>query len=136
MKCHVCKSSVPEDAKFCPQCGAKLEEGEEPNPALLALIDQYEGKLRENPKDTATRFNLALTYIRLKQWGAAIQQLEIVKNQEPDFPDAWYLLAVAYQNLGQKEQAKSVLKEFIHRFPDHPKVFELRRKKLGVFDTS
>lgn len=128
MVCPLCKSSVPENANFCPQCGAKIAEGEEPNPALIALIDQYERRLVENPKDTATRFNLALTYIRMKRWGAALQQLEILRNQEPDFPDAWYLLAVAYFGLGQREQAKKVLAEFILRFPDHPKVSELRRK--------
>ncbi len=136
MECPVCKSSVPENAKFCPQCGAKISEGEGINPALLALAGQYERRLRENPKDTTTRFNLALTYIRMKRWGAAVQQLEIVRQQEPDFPDTWYLLAVAYKGLGQTEQARLVLSEFIRCFPDHPKASELRLGRQKGLDTS
>ncbi|MCX7969223.1 MAG: tetratricopeptide repeat protein [Armatimonadetes bacterium] len=135
MKCRICQADLPEGAKFCFQCGAKVVvEDEEPNPALLDLIAQYERQLRQNPKDTTARFNLALTHIRLKQWGAAIQQLELVRQQEPDFPDAWYLLAVAYYNIGQKGRAQELLSEFIRRFPDHPKVAELRRRRFEAVD--
>lgn len=136
MKCPICQADLPEGAKFCPKCGAKVTEGEEINLALLDLISQYERRLSQDPKDTATRFNLSLTYIRLKQWGAAIQHLELVRQQEPDFPDAWYLLAVAYHNIGQREKAHELLNEFVQRFPDHPKVAELRRKKLEGVDTA
>jgi len=135
MKCPVCQADLPDGAKFCLQCGARVGEVEESNPALLALAEQYERRLRENPKDATTRFNLALTYIRLKQWGAAIQHLELVCQQEPDFPDAWFLLAVAYSNIGQKEKSRRLLSEFVRRFPDHPKATELRRRKFGAVDT-
>jgi len=134
MKCPVCQAELPEGAKFCFRCGAKVEEGEEPNPALLDLVAQYENRLRQNPKDTATRFNLALTYLRLRQWGAAVQQLELVRQQEPDFPDAWYLLAVAYRNIGEKELSQKLLSEFVRRFPDHPKAAELRRRRFEAVD--
>ncbi len=134
MKCPVCQAELPEGARFCLQCGAKVAGGEEPNPALLDLVAQYERRLQQNPKDTTARFNLALTYIRLKQWGAAIQQLELVRQQEPDFPDAWYLLAVAYHNIGQKGRTKELLNEFVRRFPDHPKAIELSRRKLEGVD--
>ncbi len=136
MKCPICQADLPEGAKFCLQCGARISESEEINPALLDLIAQYERRLSQDPKDTATRFNLSLTYIRLKQWGAAIQHLELVRQQEPDFPDAWYLLAVAYHNIGQKKRARELLSEFVRRFPDHPKVAELRQKGLEVIDTT
>jgi len=135
MKCPVCQTDLPEGAKFCPQCGARVGEVEEPNPALLALAEQYERRLRENPRDATTRFNLALTYIRLKRWGAALQQLELVCQQEPDFPDAWFHLAVAYSNIGQKEKSRRLLSEFVRRFPNHPKATELRRRKFGAVDT-
>lgn len=134
MKCPVCQADLPEVAKFCSQCGARVAENEELNPALLDLVAQYERRLRQNPRDTTTRFNLALTHIRLKQWGTAIQQLELVRQQEPDFPDAWYLLAVAYHNIGQKERAQELLNEFVRRFPDHPKVTKLRRRKFETVD--
>lgn len=136
MKCPVCQAELLEGAKFCSQCGAKVAEGEEPNPALLDLIAQYERRLKQNPRDTTARFNLALTHIRLKQWGAAIQQLELVCQQEPDFPDAWYLLAVAYHNIGQRERTQKLLSEFVRRFPDHPKAAKLRRRKLEEVDTA
>ena len=74
MTCPVCRNRVPEAAQFCPHCGARVSE-EEVNPALLALVTQYEQRLRENPKDTTTRFNLALTYLRLQRWGGAADQL-------------------------------------------------------------
>jgi tetratricopeptide (TPR) repeat protein len=135
MKCPVCQADLPDGAKFCPQCGARVGEVEEINPALLALAEQYERRLRENPKDATTRFNLALTYIRLKQWGAAIQQLELVCQQEPDFPDAWFLLAVAYGNIGQKEKSRELLSEFVRRFPDHPKAVEMRQRKFEAIDS-
>ncbi|MGQ9520440.1 MAG: tetratricopeptide repeat protein [Candidatus Fervidibacter sp.] len=134
MRCPVCQANLPEGAKFCPQCGAKIGEEEETNPALLALAAQYERNLKENPQDTATRFNLALTYLKLKRWGAAVQQLELVCQQEPDFPDAWFLLALAHKNLGQKEKVKELVAEFIRRFPDHPKASELRRKGFESVD--
>ncbi|MFZ8852550.1 zinc ribbon domain-containing protein, partial [Fervidibacter sp.] len=36
MKCPVCQADLPNGAKFCPQCGARVGEVEEINPALLA----------------------------------------------------------------------------------------------------
>jgi tetratricopeptide (TPR) repeat protein len=135
MKCSVCQADLPDSAKFCPQCGAKVGKAEEPNPALLALAEQYERRLRENPKDATTRFNLALTYTRLKQWGAAIQHLELVRQQEPDFPDAWFLLAIAYSNIGQKEKSMELFSEFVRRFPDHPKAIEMRQRKSKAIDS-
>jgi predicted Zn-dependent protease len=116
MKCPVCQADLPDGAKFCPQCGARVGEVEEINPALLALAEQYERRLRENPKD-------------------AIQQLELVCQQEPDFPDAWFLLAVAYGNIGQREKSKELLSEFVRRFPDHPKAVEMRQRKFEAIDS-
>ncbi|MER3500653.1 MAG: hypothetical protein C4295_04090 [Candidatus Fervidibacterota bacterium] len=139
MTCLVCQGPVPEGARFCPYCGATLAQGEpeEVNPALLDLVRQYERQLRDNPHDTTTRFNLGLTYLQMKRWGAAAQQLDLVRQQEPDFPDAWYWAAVAYFKVGQKERARALLAEFLRRFPDHPKVKEWRRKSetLPLADT-
>lgn len=129
MRCPICQGELPEDSKFCPHCGARIVVEEEQNPVLLALAEQYERRLNENPKDAATRFNLALTYIRLKRWGAAIQHLELVRQQERDFPDAWLLLVTSYNAIGQKDKARELLSEFIRHFPDHPKAIKLRRRK-------
>lgn len=131
MQCPVCRSEISETVRFCSQCGARLveEEDEEVNLAVLELIAQYERLVRDRPADANARFNLALTYLQARRWGAAVQQLELVRQMEPDFPDGWYWLAVAQHRLGDRDSAQATLQEFLRRFPDHPKAISLRQRR-------
>ncbi len=130
MQCPVCRAEIIETVVFCPRCGARLEEEDkEVNLAVLELAAQYERRVRDHPEDANARFNLALTYLQARRWGAAVQQLELVRQMEPDFPDGWYWLVVARHQLGDREGAQATLQEFLRRFPDHPKAVALRQRR-------
>lgn len=126
MQCSVCHSEVPDDAQFCQRCGARLKAVPEGiNPAVIALVEQYERSVADRPKDADARFNLALAYLQANRYGSAVQQLELVRQMEPDFADVFYWLAIAYWRLENREAAKAALDELLKLNPNYPKADKL-----------
>lgn len=118
MRCPVCYMQVPEGGRFCPHCGASLAPLGDINPAVMALVEQYERRITEHPEDASARFNLALAYLKVRQYGAAFQQLERVCRLEPDFPDAFYWLALVSRKVGNTElfqESVAMLRRLAHR---------------------
>jgi tetratricopeptide (TPR) repeat protein len=57
------------------------------------------------PANPGLRMNLGLTLEKSGQPAAAIPELERVTKAEPNFAAAWFLLGLAYQQLGQPKKA-------------------------------
>ena len=121
-KCPICNNAVSSDTAFCTKCGARLTPGKEPNLAILDLITEYQQRVGQQPDDANARYNLALAHSQAQQYGAAIQQLELVCSMEADFVDALHLLAICRNQIGDKEGAEAILCQLRQDAPSHPKV--------------
>lgn len=127
--CPICSESVPMGAAFCPKCGARLTKGisEEVNPAVMDLIAQFERRVRNNPKDAAAYYNLALAYITAQRWGAAVQALERLRELEPDYIDGLFQLVRAYIRIGNVDAAEHIAMHMTNVAPKDHKTERARR---------
>ncbi len=51
---------------------------------LEEAIDAYERAIKYNPNHTGARFNLALTYLKKNEKGAALEQYEVLRRLNPE----------------------------------------------------
>ncbi|MFA4015500.1 MAG: hypothetical protein RUDDFDWM_000583 [Candidatus Fervidibacterota bacterium] len=119
--CKVCGAAVADDARFCHVCGASIAGPEEENPAILEMVEQFKNRLREYPEDATAHYNLALAFIMLGRFGAAVQALEKVIQLEPSFLDAHFQLVRAYVALGNLEAARNALSNMERIAPNSSK---------------
>ena len=61
------------------------------------------------PDNPGLRFNLGLALEKSGQPAAAIPELNRATRAQPDFAPAWFLLGLAYQQLGKTDEAKAAM---------------------------
>ncbi|MCS7224071.1 MAG: tetratricopeptide repeat protein [Armatimonadetes bacterium] len=125
MKCRACQADLPDEAAFCWRCGLPVRTDQEVNPAIFDLAREYSERVSQRPQDADARYNLARALIQLKRWGPAIKELLVVRELQPDFPDALYWLAVCYWHLGQRPDSQACLRELLKIDPHNPDALKL-----------
>ncbi len=131
--CTVCGSEVDDDAKFCPECGASLQETEGPSPsdAMVQMAGEFESAVRENPEDATARYDLGLARMYDRKWGKAAEQFQRVIELEADFADAHANLAVCLAKLGRPAEALEHIEQAIELDPQKKRYRKIRRQLTG-----
>jgi Tfp pilus assembly protein PilF len=73
----------------------------------MSRIDAIKGFLEDDPKDSFSRYALALEYVKLDRWDDAIQEFEIVISNDAEYVATYYQLAKAYEHQEQRDKAES-----------------------------
>jgi len=73
-------------------------------------IEILRGFLEDNPKDSFSRYALALEYVKAGQSDDAVREFETVKKNDPDYVATYFQLGQLYQKLGQPHQAEKTFR--------------------------
>lgn len=134
MKCPVCGKECGEEDNFCSRCGAKLrvERKEKSLESLDRMIQDFQKKIEDNPKDPDIYYNLALAYAMKKDDQLAIIQLQKVLAIDPSFSDALLLLGKLYIRQKKYEEARKYLLKVLEVEPNREAEELLKRiEKIG-----
>jgi Tfp pilus assembly protein PilF len=73
-------------------------------------VEILKGFLEENPKDSFSRYALALEYVKLGQNDDAVREFETVKTNDPDYVATYFQLGQLYQKLGKSHEAEKTFR--------------------------
>ena len=73
-------------------------------------IEILKGFLKDNAKDSFSRYALALEYAKLGQSDDAVREFETVKETDPDYVATYFQLGQLYQKLGQPHAAEKTFR--------------------------
>ena len=73
-------------------------------------IEILRGFLEDNPKDSFSRYALALEYVKAGQSDDAVREFETVKKNDPDYVATYFQLGLLYQKLGQPHEAEKTFR--------------------------
>ncbi len=84
-----------------------IEEGKEDleSGEILSAIQNFDEAIRRDPRDPGNYMVLGETYLHLKNYDKAIDTFSAVLMFEPENGPAHYMLALAYNFRGDKDQA-------------------------------
>jgi len=66
--------------------------------------------LNDSPKDSFSRYALALEYVKLGQNEDAIREFETVRKNDPDYVATYFQLGQVYQKLGHRHDAEKTFR--------------------------
>jgi Tfp pilus assembly protein PilF len=69
-------------------------------------IEVLKGFLEQDPKDSFSRYALALEYVKAGQLPDARREFESVRDNDPAYVATYFQLAQLYRNQGLKHQAE------------------------------
>ena len=73
-------------------------------------IEILKGFLKENPRDSFSRYALALEYVKVGQHDDAVREFETVKTNDPDYVATYFQLGQLYQKIGQTHEAEKTFR--------------------------
>src|SRR5262245_1821504 len=77
---------------------------------LMSRINVLKSFLESDPKDSFSRYALALEYVKLGQRDSALTEFETVRTNDPDYVATYYQLGKLYQNLGKLHDAEKTFR--------------------------
>ena len=69
-------------------------------------IDVFRTMANDQPEEVMIWYGLASEYVKLEQWGEAVDALRNVVRLNPDYTAAYQMLGTALLNQGEKEEAR------------------------------
>jgi len=69
-------------------------------------MELLKGFLEQDPKDSFSRYALALEYVKASQPEDARREFEFVRDNDPAYVATYFQLAQLYRNLGLKHEAE------------------------------
>ncbi len=105
----------------------------------MGAIEEYQWLLENGPddKNDGFRYDLAMEYIKINDFGQARIELEELLTKTPSTPLApgsYYQLANTYYLEGSLEKAVEAYDEVVSRFKGHPVSLEARFSKAAVLE--
>ncbi len=90
----------------------------------LAVAAEYEEALKlfrlelaHHPEDPLRHYLVGMTEFKLENYSTAVGRFQAALEKHADFPQVYYWMARAYQELGKSSQALSTLQRGLNRFP-------------------
>jgi Tfp pilus assembly protein PilF len=69
-------------------------------------IEILKGFLEHEPRDSFSRYALALEYVKTGDIDSARREFEFVRNNDPDYVATYFQLAQLYRNQGMRHEAE------------------------------
>ena len=69
-------------------------------------IELLKGFLEQDPRDSFSRYALALEYVKAGQSDDARREFEFVRDNDPGYVATYFQLAQLYRNLGLRHEAE------------------------------
>ncbi len=69
-------------------------------------VEQARRRIQEDPDDATAHFDLGSLYYVHRRYEDAVQELTRATELAPDYADAYYILGLAYAQLGQIDRAR------------------------------
>jgi Tfp pilus assembly protein PilF len=69
-------------------------------------IEALKGFLQQDPKDSFSRYALALEYVKLGQTDDARREFEYVRDNDPGYVATYFQLGQLYRDLGLRHEAE------------------------------
>jgi Tfp pilus assembly protein PilF len=76
----------------------------------MSRINILKGFLESDPKDSFSRYALALEYVKTNQHDDAVREFETVKANDADYVATYYQLGKLYQQLGKVHEAEKTFR--------------------------
>ena len=76
----------------------------------MSRIDLLKGFLDENPKDSFSRYALALEYVKLGRFDDARREFETVRDSDPDYVATYYQLGQLFIKMSLPHEAEKTLR--------------------------
>jgi len=73
-------------------------------------IEALKGFLLQDPKDSFSRYALALEYVKLGQLADARREFEIVRDQDPGYVATYFQLGQLYRSMSLRHEAEKTLR--------------------------
>lgn len=73
---------------------------------IMNRVEILKGFLEQDPKDSFSRYALALEYIKSGQTDDARREFEFVRDQDPGYVATYFQLAQLYRTLGLRHEAE------------------------------
>lgn len=73
-----------------------------------SLIETLKSFLEEDPRDSFTRFALALEYQKMGETAKTLELFNEILQQNPDYTGVYYHLGKLYEQLGNPQKASEV----------------------------
>ncbi len=86
--------------------------------ALLFALDSYGRSIQNDPLNPLLRLNVGGTYYAIKNYDMAIRFFTDAINLKPDYPNAYYNLAVALRDKGDVTTAQQVAEQLLTLIKD------------------
>lgn len=133
--------AIPEDARlnarergYVDAANAFIRDN---NPALA--IERYKKLLQEFPYEVEARQYLAEAYFHDYQEDAAIAELRVLGQQEPENQFVWGSLGAYLTILGRYDEARPALNRYLEIAPNEPNAYNLMgdlHRDMGEFETA
>jgi tetratricopeptide (TPR) repeat protein len=82
---------------------------------MSTRLEKLQQFLAQDPNDSFTHYAIGLEYASMKDYAKAVEQLESLRERDPNYIPTYYQLADNYRQLEQKEDAMRIYKEGITR---------------------
>lgn len=87
---------------------------------FLAVVEDLEDKVRDDPQNVDLRISVAEAYLKAGRAEDALRQYDEALSLNPERQDALYGLGLTYRDLGQNDQAAAAFQTIIEASKDDP----------------
>ena len=97
-------------------------------------VEILKGFLEQDPKDSFSRYALALEYVKSGQTDDARREFEFVRDHDPGYVATYFQLAQLYRTLGLRHDAEKTYRTGHHRCRAKPATLTRKEELEGALE--